>query len=312
MSPYNGSAGIGAQVVNTYDEFMMLISQNSSLMVEEVVQGPEYTVDVLCDFKGKAIFPVARKRIKVRGGEVCQGIIERNKPLEQLAKNLAVGFNCQGPVTIQFRSPAPDNFVAMELNARMGGGLPLTIAGGANWPGWILDLCNNESPKLNITVTDKLLMTRYDSSFFIKKSNAPTSPIKTGNLAGIKGVVFDMDDTLYPEKDFVFSGYRAVSEYVFNDFGIDVESRLQSLFAGGMRGDLFSNVLKHYQLEFDENYVLKLVSIYRTHSPSIRPYVDIQALNTLKNNGILLGVLTDGWLSVQQNKLDALGIKNLF
>ncbi len=312
VKPFNGSAGIGAQVVSTYDEFITLVNQNSSLMIEEVIHGPEYTVDVLCDFKGRPLFSVARKRIKVRGGEVCQGVIERNEILEELAKNLAAGFNCQGPVTLQFRSPEQGQFVAMELNARMGGGLPLTIAGGASWPGWILDLCNDAPPNINVTVTDKLLMTRYDSSFFIKESEVNSNQEKTKYLTDIKGIIVDMDDTLYPERDFVFSGYRAVSQHVFDDSGIEIESRLRMLFNAGMRGDLFSNVLRHYKLEFDENYILKLVWIYRTHIPFIRPFIDIQALKQLRNNGILLGLLSDGWLSVQQNKLDALGIKKLF
>ena len=34
------------------------------------------------------------------------------------------------------------------------------------------------------------------------------------NLSHIHGVVFDVDDTLYPERDFVRSGYRAVGEYL--------------------------------------------------------------------------------------------------
>lgn len=315
VKPHDGSAGIGAGVINDVETLTGRLHDNPALMVERVVQGPEITVDVLCDFSGAAFCAVPRKRIKVRSGEVVQGIVERNPLVERLAMKIAEGFQATGPVTVQFRQSGPETFVAMEVNARMGGGLPLAIAAGADWPGWILDLCQGKAPRTDVPILDGLIMTRCDRSFFIKKdADLPiVDELPAALCTELKGWIFDMDDTLYPEKDFVFSGYRAVAERVFADHGVDIEGNLRDQFNRGGRGDLFSKVLGELSLPCDEEYVRSLVRVYREHLPNIRPYVDVvPTLTLLKEKGIRIGLVSDGWLSVQQNKLAALGIGDLF
>jgi len=168
VKPFDGSSGIGACVVHSKEYLFEKLKQEPNLMIEQIVEGPEYTVDVLCDFSGKALIAVPRKRIKVRGGEVVQSVVERNKKLENLSMKIAEGFKATGPVTIQFRSADACSFVAMEINARVGGGLPLAIASGADFPGWILDLCLGKEVNTDIPIVDGLVMTRCDRSFFLK------------------------------------------------------------------------------------------------------------------------------------------------
>jgi FMN phosphatase YigB (HAD superfamily) len=323
VKPFSGSAGMGARKIENQLELKTALDETPDLIVEEFIQGAEYTVDVLCDFEGKALLAVPRKRMKVRGGEVSQGIIELNQELSSLAMRLAEGFKCQGPVTLQFISPKLGRFVATELNARMGGGLPLTIAAGADWPALILDLAKGITPEIKVKIQDGAVMTRYDSSVFIgtgayafsefhhlEKNSRPELLRET--LQNIKGIVFDLDDTLYPEKDFVFSAYRAVAEKVWLDHGVEIESSLRKIFNYGRRGDLFSIVLKEKNIIFDEAYVHSLVDAYRKHQPGIVPYTDIRILDDLKKQNFKLGLLTDGWKQVQAGKIKALKLEHFF
>lgn len=323
VRPAYGSAGVGAQRVESEAELMSRLEQDSTLMIEELISGPEYTVDVLCDFEGRALIAVPRRRIKVRDGEVVQGVVELNAELEALAKKLAEGLKATGPITLQFRRcESTGRFVAIEANARMGGGLPLTIAAGADWPGWILDLRNGRNPKTDVPIEDRLVMTRCDKSYFIpnlsknrKAARLSQKPadIFVEKLRSSRVWLFDMDDTLFPERDFVFSGYRAVAQKVFSDFNIEIESQLREMFLKGVRGDLFSLVLKNAGIEFDEAYVQELVKSYREHFPSIRPYVDVEpTLALLRDKECKIGLVSDGWSSVQRNKLSALKIEHLF
>ena len=167
VKPFDGSGGQGAEIVHDQAILLNRLQENPTLMLENVVTGSEYTVDVLCDFQAKALCAVSRRRIKVRSGEVVQGVVERNRKLEVLASTLAEGFRATGPVTVQFLRPNEGRFVAMEINARMGGGLPLTIAAGADWPEWILDLYMGRKPYLDKNIIDGLVMTRCDRSFFL-------------------------------------------------------------------------------------------------------------------------------------------------
>ena len=121
--------------------------------------------------------------------------------------------------------------------------------------------------------------------------------------------IFDLDDTLFPEIDFVFSGYRAVSEKVFEDFSVDIEPILRARFLRGERGDLFTPSLAEKGVDPGEPYVKTLVDTYRTHAPQLSMYVDATALLTaLAQANCRLGVVTDGWEQVQARKVKALNL----
>ena len=313
IKPASGSASIGAVRVDDGEELRARLAETDEPMVESLIGGDETTVDVLLDLKGQALCAVPRRRLQVRGGEVTRGIIERSPELEARAMAIASGLGCIGPVTVQFRNPAPGRWVAMELNARMGGGLPLTISAGADWPRWILQMASDCVPSVaGVTVHDGMVMTRTDRSIFLpplrleapRGLDAPLSPV----------IVFDMDDTLYPEADFVRSGHRAVAERVWQDLRVDIEPELRRRFAAGQRGDLMSAALAALDVKAPQDYVGRvLVPVYREHTPVICPYVEtVPVLTELRARGHRLALLSDGWAEVQRRKLAALGLAGLF
>ena len=313
IKPASGSASIGAVRVNDADELRARLAETADPMVERLIGGDETTVDVLLDMSGHALCAVPRRRLQVRGGEVTRGVVERSPELEALAMVIASGLGCIGPVTVQFRNPAPGRWVAMELNARMGGGLPLAIGAGADWPRWILQMAVGRAPSVsNATVHDGMVMTRTDRSIFLPPArlsvprglDAPLPPV----------IVFDMDDTLYPEADFVRSGHRAVAERVWQELRVDIEPELRRRFAAGQRGDLMSAALAALCVDAPQDYVGRvLVSVYREHVPAIRPYVEtVPVLTELRARGHRLALLSDGWAEVQRRKLAALGLAGLF
>lgn len=128
----------------------------------------------------------------------------------------------------------------------------------------------------------------------------------------MQGVVFDMDDTLYLERDFVASGFRAVSVAVERDLGFPIADDLIARFEAGERGDLFTPTLTARLGSIDEDYVKSLVSVYRGHTPNFRPLPGIFELLTALKHRCRLALISDGVLSVQQNKLDVLGLHCFF
>jgi carbamoyl-phosphate synthase large subunit len=313
VKPASGSASIGAVRVNNESELSAHLAETVDPMVEQLVGGDETTVDVLLDLSGLALYAVPRRRLQVRGGEVTRSIVECSPQLEAIAMSIASGLGCIGPVTVQFRNPEPGRWVAMEINARMGGGLPLTIAAGANWPLWILEMVIGRQPMTtDVLIHDGMVMTRTDRSFFLPPKRLHVHRGIDAPLPAL--VVFDMDDTLYPEADFVRSGHRAVAERVWLDLGVDIEPELRRRFCAGQRGDLMSSALASQGFKSPNNYVSRvLVPVYREHLPQIRPYVEtVPVLKELRARGHLLALLTDGWAAVQRRKFDALGIAGYF
>jgi putative hydrolase of the HAD superfamily len=128
----------------------------------------------------------------------------------------------------------------------------------------------------------------------------------------IRAVIFDLDDTLYPEVEFVYSGYRAVAEAVRLRLSIEIYEDLVALWVGGQRGDLFTPVLRKHLGSVEEIYVKQLVKIYRQHTPTLRTFPEVEALLQKLKLSYSLGIISDGFIAVQERKLQALGIGQYF
>lgn len=122
-------------------------------------------------------------------------------------------------------------------------------------------------------------------------------------------MIFDLDDTLYNERDFVYCGFKAVANYLGKEHGLNVNDIYNStldIFHKYGRGKIF-NILCH-KYDIDED-VGKLVGVYRNTVPDIELYEDgLYILKTLKGN-YGLGIITDGKNTVQWNKIKALNIE---
>jgi len=127
----------------------------------------------------------------------------------------------------------------------------------------------------------------------------------------IKVVVFDMDDTLFPEHEFVHSGFRAVSDFVRGEFGVDTfYQKASKRFAAGDRGRIFNQVLEELRIESD-SLVRQCIEVYRSHKPSIALFEDARwALEQFAQ--FPMALLSDGYLETQQNKAEALNIAPCF
>jgi putative hydrolase of the HAD superfamily len=126
-------------------------------------------------------------------------------------------------------------------------------------------------------------------------------------------VAFDLDDTLYPELEFVHSGFYCVSNYLAKKYNLNGEEIYKFLIDSldkGIKGTNFDILLEWAGVDED---VSKLVDIYRNHKPEIKLYPDSKyILNFLKNNGVKIALITDGYPKTQTNKINSLGIEHYF
>lgn len=134
-------------------------------------------------------------------------------------------------------------------------------------------------------------------------------------------VAFDLDDTLYPERVFVRSGFRCVSDHLLAIGVLDraVFDDLEAAFEAGVRGDTFNRALEAAGVRPTDELIAELVEVYRTHRtaagqvrPDIAPYPDAKpALTRLAESDVRRGIITDGPLVCQQLKVDTLGLAPL-
>ena len=131
----------------------------------------------------------------------------------------------------------------------------------------------------------------------------------------LQAIIFDLDDTLYDEKQFVIGGFDAVSHYVSIKYDVNQDIVNQLLFETLCeygRGHTFDIVLKKLGI-YDEKDIPQLVEIYRNHTPNLKLYPEATTvLSHLKTNGYKLGLITDGNVEVQKNKVKALRVEDFF
>lgn len=128
-------------------------------------------------------------------------------------------------------------------------------------------------------------------------------------------IVFDLDDTLYPEITFVRSGLRAVASVLESSGQATKEEALQVLeetLERDGRGRVFDTAIKELRLR--NVSVRSLVSVYRGHSPQIS--LDRESIQTLRlANELSRGdvyLVTDGNRLVQRRKVAALELESYF
>lgn len=124
-------------------------------------------------------------------------------------------------------------------------------------------------------------------------------------LRDVQGVIFDLDDTLYSEKEYVKSGYAAVAAAF--PCVKDMQRRLWAAFENKLPA--IDAVLEQEGLLCEKARALQ---IYRAHTPSIHLYPGaLELLHRIKQTK-KLGMITDGRPEGQRAKILALGIEPLF
>lgn len=132
-----------------------------------------------------------------------------------------------------------------------------------------------------------------------------------------KAVLFDLDDTLISEEQYIRSGYHKIAEYILMHYKLqaDTEALFQELFAlyQADAKNVFNRMLDAHGIAYEKEDILKLVEIYRSHMPTITFFEDVlPTLTQLKEKDIKLGIISDGYAVTQKNKVKVLQADALF
>ena len=294
IKPKDGSSSINAYKVENPKELEEYASRIADYIVQPFIDGTEYTVDMFCDFDGNPVFITPRIRLAVRAGEVLKTQICLDERIISECEKLAARFRPCGPLAVQLiRDEKTGEDYYIEINPRFGGGAPLSMRAGAKSAQALFKLLCGEKSETGRLAGDGIIYSRFDQSVCIKEGKTT-----------VRGVVFDLDDTLYPEKDYVKSGYRAVAQFLGEP---EIADRLWNYFENGKMA--IDEYLKEAgKPEFKD----RCLEIYRNHQPEVRLYDGVEKMiSSLKERGIRVGIITDGRPEGQRNKIKALGLEKL-
>lgn len=135
--PVKGSASKGIIIIHNkqeLDHYCAIISQfKKKYLIQQYIAGREFSVDAYITQNKKIMAMVPRERLEVVNGEVVRSVTVKNNTIVSIAKKVLNKSNVTGPVNMQFiKEERSDIIYIIELNARFGGGVILSLEAGAN------------------------------------------------------------------------------------------------------------------------------------------------------------------------------------
>lgn len=166
-----GSGSAGAMMARDRLELEFALRACESPIIQQIINAPEYTVDLFSDFEGNVISVVPRRRIKIVGGESYVGRTEYNKEIIDESTRLAKALGLIGHNTIQCffidGNYKDSQVVFIEVNPRFGGGCALGFAAGVSTPRLLADLIEGRDIERVNYFKSGVIMLRYTEDLFL-------------------------------------------------------------------------------------------------------------------------------------------------
>jgi carbamoyl-phosphate synthase large subunit len=138
VKPRTGSGSRDVSVVRSADDLARMGS-SPDFLVQEYLPGEEYSVDVLADAHGRVVASVPRCRERVDSGVSVAGRTVHDEQLERLGAAVVEATGLTYISNVQFRRDAAGQPALLEVNPRVPGALPLTMASGVDMPRMAMD-----------------------------------------------------------------------------------------------------------------------------------------------------------------------------
>ena len=169
IKPRDGSSSINAFKVENEQQLRFFLSYVKKPIVQECVNGKEYTVDAFIDFEGNIISVVPRIRLAVRSGEILKGEIDMNEAIISDVTKMIKKLRPSGHITVQGFFGEDEIMRYIEINPRFGGGAPMSIRAGADTCEWLYRIVAGEKIDASkVKIADGAVYVRFDDSVRVK------------------------------------------------------------------------------------------------------------------------------------------------
>jgi carbamoyl-phosphate synthase large subunit len=168
IKPKSGSSSIEAYKIQNMIQLDYYLKTIKDPIIQEFIEGEEYTVDVFLDFNSKVISIMPRLRMAVRSGEILRGKTVNNPIIIDSVMNLMKILKPIGHITVQLilKNDIP---TYIEINPRFGGGAPMSIDSGADSCEYLYHLLMGEELVYRNDFKFNLIYSRFDQSICINE-----------------------------------------------------------------------------------------------------------------------------------------------
>ncbi len=169
IKPKSGSSSINTFKVNNLEELRTYRSLIREPIVQDYMEGKEFTVDVFLGFNGNLISIVPRLRMATRSGEISKGKIIKDNEIIKDIKRLVQVLKPIGHITVQLMK-TNKGIEYIEINPRFGGGAPMSIQSGADSCENLYRLLMGEKLEYNENYRDSIMFLRFDNSICVDEN----------------------------------------------------------------------------------------------------------------------------------------------
>ncbi len=168
IKPLDGSSSINAFKAKNREELEFFYHYIDNPIVQEYMEGEEYTVDVFLNFNSEILSIVPRRRLAVRSGEIAKGLIVKDREIMDDVRRLMEVLKPIGHITVQCMK-TERGIEYIEINPRFGGGAPMSIMAGADSCRLLYMLLAGEEPEYSEDYKENLLFLRFDDSIMLDR-----------------------------------------------------------------------------------------------------------------------------------------------
>lgn len=151
----------------TKDELQSVLPNLFSPIIQPMIDGTEYSIDLYITKTKKVKAVIVRKRTLVIDGESQITEIIDHPKLEKLICRAALALNLEGHVMFQAIEDKNGELWIIECNARIGGASTLSIYAGLDTFNWWIAECNGETIDDSPVEIKELKQIRYKKDLII-------------------------------------------------------------------------------------------------------------------------------------------------
>lgn len=184
LKRWDGYASRDNAIVHSPSEMRFFARRIPNALCQEFIEGTEYTCDAYVDFGMNVRCIVPRRRIEVRSGEVSKGQVVKHPEIMSQARRVVELLGAgPGVIALQLFVTKDGRIKFTEINPRFGGGAPLSIQAGADFPRWILQELTGGRPQIGFDdFTDGLMMLRYDAEVWLNDTDLKGTKVDGGSV----------------------------------------------------------------------------------------------------------------------------------
>jgi carbamoyl-phosphate synthase large subunit len=171
IKPVSGSGSAHSHKINDRDELRFYLNHCQDSIVQEFIEGQEYTVDVLADMESRVLVAVPRMRIETKAGQCTRGKTVIHAQMVQEVARIVKKAGIKGQCNIQCIEDQNGNVHFIEINPRFAaGGLMLSVTAGANIPFLLVKiLLNLKIRPEELQYKPGVVMLRYWEELFFRE-----------------------------------------------------------------------------------------------------------------------------------------------